>query len=425
MSDVDQVWLSQLPGFLAETIAGSPHDLDLTDSDHLDATRATADRLLESFPVAGALDELEAILLLHRDEVPLLVHLAVKLARSRQIVLRLTTPTHLSVVFAMYKEHERILSAEQNPVGEDFLRRKILQLRWLARDCDQLSWDLLAIDDGCPQGSGALAQGILAEERFGAGESAEVLFLADAIDGGLPVAAALETTNDSQKGGGVEYGMWHASRQPRPGHVIMFTDADLSTHLGQAGLLLGPIVEQGALAAIGSRREPESVVVKQGGRNTRGKLFIYLWKRLLPPLNYLVDTQCGFKAFRADVVANILEDMIEKKFAFDIELLLRVELVRPGAIAKVPIAWIDSEAASTTTELQPYLPMLNRVVDFYERYLPPTPEGNDFASFIRALDEESWERLTERTPAAIADADPATFDDFDAVSTAQLRELLT
>lgn len=138
-----------------------------------------------------------------------------------------------------------------------------------------------------------------------------------------------------------------------------------------------------------------------------------------------MDTQCGFKAFRADVVANILEDMIEKKFAFDIELLLRVELVRPGAIAKVPIAWIDSEAASTTTELQPYLPMLNRVVDFYERYLPPTPEGNDFASFIRALDEESWERLTERTPAAIADADPATFDDFDAVSTAQLRELLT
>jgi hypothetical protein len=49
--------------------------------------------------------------------------------------------------------------------------------------------------------------------------------------------------------------------------------------------------------AIGSRREPDSVVVKQGTRNDRGKLFIYLWKRMVPVLGDIIDTQCGFKAF--------------------------------------------------------------------------------------------------------------------------------
>ncbi|MCP3984272.1 MAG: hypothetical protein GY723_07775, partial [bacterium] len=39
----------------------------------------------------------------------------------------------------------------------------------------------------------------------------------------------------------------------------------------------------------------------------------------------------------------------ERGFAFDIELLTRIELRRPGAIAVVPTVWIDSEAESTTT----------------------------------------------------------------------------
>jgi hypothetical protein len=54
--------------------------------------------------------------------VPLLVHLAVKLARSRRMVEEIDRsrgksaepdagPLRVSVVFAMYREHERILPA--------------------------------------------------------------------------------------------------------------------------------------------------------------------------------------------------------------------------------------------------------------------------------------------------------------------------
>ena len=104
-----------------------------------------------------------------------------------------------------------------------------------------------------------------------------------------------------------------AAERDRSNHVVVFTDADLSTHLGQIGLLVAPIVQDGYDAAIGSRREPMSVVIKSGARNLRGKLFIYLWKRLIPKLSPIVDTQCGFKAFRADVARGIVEDTVEKR----------------------------------------------------------------------------------------------------------------
>lgn len=214
--------------------------------------------------------------------------------------------------------------------------------------------------------------------------------------------------------------MWEAAAEHRPNHVVLFTDADLSTHLGQCGLLMAPLLTGGADAAIGSRREPTSVVVKTGTRNTRGKLFIYLWKRLFPELGALVDTQCGFKAFTADTVRAVAGEMLEKQFAFDIELLLKTELRRADAITKVPVAWIDSEAASTTTDLQPYLPMLRKMAEMSRAYLPSRDEAAAFAGFIDGLDDEAWSRLVEAVPEAIATREPHTFGDWNDVTVDEL-----
>jgi hypothetical protein len=85
--------------------------------------------------------------------------------------------------------------------------------------------------------------------------------------------------------------------------------------------------------------------VKTGTRNTRGKLFIYLWKRLLPVLGDVVDTLCGFKAYRAAAARYVVQDTIEKRFAFDIEQLVKLEHARNRSIAIVPIAWIDRQGA--------------------------------------------------------------------------------
>lgn len=410
------------PRLLARLIESAPRFLDLTDECHLQQVQDTAEVLLSACQTRASLEELESRLAAEKEAVPLLVHLAVKLARSKQIVDAIDKPVHVSLIFAVYKEQDRIRTKEEHEYGENFLLRKISQLEWLFGENPNFTWDLTVVDDGDPEKTGDIALEIL--EANYSGNNVKVLFLEDAIREGLPVTRPMVSTQESQKGGSIAYGLWDAAQQGKPNHIVVFTDADLSTHLGQTGLLIDGIVNQGKAAVIGSRREEASIVVKKGVRNLRGKLFIYLWKRLIPNLNYVVDTQCGFKAFTADTVRGIVEDLIEKKFAFDIELLLKTELRNPDSILKVPIAWIDSEALSTTTQLQPYLGMLQSIAQMYHKYLAPNPESEAFAEFIETLDETGWNRLIENIPVAIAEADPVTFGDLNEVQVADFRVVI-
>lgn len=404
---------------LTARLAHCPPKIALTDPEHLLQVQELAEAVLQACPDPSSLDELGARWQEQGPEVPLMGHLAWKLARSRRFVETIEEPTHVSLVFAVYKEQNRIRTPEEHPNGEDFLVRKVSQLHWLFDGNPRVTWDLRLVDDGDPEGTGRIARQIC-QDRL-PGEDVRVLFLQEAIEAGLSVTQPMEDTDESNKGGAILYGMWDAVQEERPGHVVVFTDADLSTHLGQTGLLLEPILRGGHRAAIGSRREPDSVVVKGGSRNHRGKLFIYLWKRLLPLLSELVDTQCGFKAFRADTVREIVLDSEEKRFAFDIELLLRTQLLEAGSIARVGVAWLDSEAESTTTDLQPYLPMLQSVCRFYRRYLPECPEAERFAAFLEGLSEDRWAELLEAIPEAITSRDPAEFSDFSGVSAEDLR----
>jgi hypothetical protein len=411
--------LEKLIGLSRSQTGASPDQLDLNNAHHLSLATSFADDLLALGAPPGDYQALEAELVTRKDEVPLLVHLAAKLAIARSLVLNWSEPAHLSVVFAVYKEHQRILTGEQVPGGEDFLRRKVQQLAWLFAGRNDLTWDMFVVDDGCPEGSGRIAGEIIAQE--GLGDRVRVLFLAEAIEQGLPVVSPLADTSESMKGGSVELGLWTAALQEKDNHVVIFTDADLSTHLGQSGLLMDRILQGGMDAAIGSRRQTESVVIKKGSRNTRGKLFIYLWKRIINLIPEIIDTQCGFKGFRADVVRGIVPDMLEKKFAFDIELLIKTRLRRSHSIDQVGIAWIDSDALSTTTDIQPYLPMLKAMVGMYRHYLEETALESGFADFIDGLDEAAWERLQNNIPSGITDREPAEFVDYCGVTVEDLQ----
>lgn len=397
----------------------APARLDLTDGKHEKQTTDLAERLLAAAPDPADLRELELALITRKDEVPLLVHLAVKLALARASLLAEPGPVHLSVVFAVYKEHQRIRPASEVTGGEDFLVRKIAQLDWLTTGRADLNWDMLVVDDGCPHGSGALAAKIIA--AAGRADQVRVLYLADAIAAGHPTAAGLASPDDSRKGASIQLGLWEACRQERPGQVVVFTDADLSTHLGQCGLLVDAILAQGRDVAIGSRRMPDSVVIKPGARNERGKLFIYLWKRIIGILPDVIDTQCGFKGFSAATVRRILPDMLERQFAFDIELLIKSRLLRSDGLLQRGIAWIDSDVLSTTTDLQPYLPMLKAMVKMYRTYLPAETVADAFAAFIDDLDQPAWDRLLENIPAAITKREPAAFAGFAGVTVGDLR----
>ena len=145
---------------------------------------------------------------------------------------------------------------------------------------------------------------------------------------------------------------------------------------------------------------------------------------LSPALIEITDTQCGFKAFRAETARAILHDLLERGFAFDIELLLKAEQISANCLARVPIAWIDSEAESTTTALNPYLTMLKSIAGMNRKYLPSNLEAEAFVAFIESLDENQWSLLVENVPEAIASADPLCFGRFDEVTPDDLQLIL-
>lgn len=341
--------------------------------------------------------------------------LALRLARSRSWLRRELaldpSPLHLSIVFAVYRETGRLMPVDRHPHGEDLLVQKIRQLEWLCSPFPQVTWEMLVVDDGCPDGSAAVAREILVERCPEA--PVRVLELAEAIRQGdpLPFAEPLASTDQSRKGGSIVYGLQEAlnSRDPDPRHILVYTDADLSTHLGQVGLLVRHLARGEKLAAVGTRRHWRSAVVKEGSRDRRGRLFIYLWKGLLRPISFITDTQCGFKAFPDPVLREILRDLVEPGFAFDMELLLRTETLAPGRIARVPLVWIDSDEASTTTALAPYLDMLKAAARMYRAHPFASPEADALAGFIEGLEPAGWRRLLEVVPSVIADGEPGDF----------------
>merc|ERR1712178_290365 len=82
-------------------------------------------------------------------------HIAVKVAISKKL-LETMPALHVTVVFALYKEFNRILPkgaeskpGECHPNGEDFVRRKHKQMSWLFANKADSSWSLLGVDDGC------------------------------------------------------------------------------------------------------------------------------------------------------------------------------------------------------------------------------------------------------------------------------------
>ena len=401
-------------------IASSPKELDLTNDAHAEQIFESVASILKEGYSLTELDEVETDLIRQNNPEYIFVLLALKLAKAKILASNINEPYKISVVFAVYKEHNRIRKSSEHPHGEDFLLKKVKQLEWLFEDQPHVDWELIVVDDGCPEKSGLIAQEIIDANQLN--EKVKVLFLENAIEKKYAPASGISSTRESQKGGSIVYGMWEAVRETDDrNQIVIYTDADLSTHLGQVMLLVNPLLKKENLVAIGSRREPTSVVIKQGSRNDRGKLFIYLWKRLIPNLGDIIDTQCGFKAFKAEIVEDIIDDMIEKKFAFDIELLLRTAQLQKGETIKVPIAWIDSEEASTTTDLQPYLPMLKSIAQMYHKYLPKDDRAEEFADFIASMNEQNFVHLLDNIPEEITDREPLEFTTYDKVKVSDLK----
>ena len=356
-------------------------------------------------------------------------------AASARAIAAIATPVHLSVVWAMYQETERILRHDQHPHGEDFLFEKLRQIAWLADHNSLLTWDLIAVDDGCPSvpSSADVAASLVAEA--GLERRVSVLRLADAIGQRLPVTRTfgrLDSTADSRKGGAITYGMWAAVHQ-RAGlvpdgadHVVLYTDADLSTNLAQAGTPMLDVL-RGAAASAGQRYGvPGSVLVTASGPMTeptstgaKPDRMIVLFRHavramLVPTLGAVLDTQAGFKAFSADVVRRAIHHLDAYTETFDVELLLHAADQGRGAIAVPPIVFTEDFAASNFPSVDPsqrHLDMLHQIVDIHDRLVAPSGfvsiEAATLRNVIASMRLDGYVRLIE----ALRAADDPSADD--------------
>ena len=140
------------------------------------------------------------------------------------------------------------------------------------------------------------------------------------------------------KGAAVRRGIL-AGRAP----LVGFFDADLATPLDTLPAAIAAL-RGGAAAAIASRHVPGASFVETQPLTRRlgGHVFRTLSGALV---SGVADTQCGFKFFQRPVVTAALVRTRTTGFAFDVELLHRIQR-DGGEVVELPVAWTD-RAGST------------------------------------------------------------------------------
>jgi hypothetical protein len=351
-ADIDPSWEPTI-AMLSKNL---PDKIDLTDSSQDNLLFEAATDLLDKYPETSALQNFDRWITSSPEKYKNAILLVSKQALSKMYVKQIEYPLHVSLVLAMYNEHNRIRpKSNDNPNGEDFVRRKMKQMEWLLKD-SPLNFNMILVDDGCPKQSGKKAQEIIEKEGY---KNVKVLYLDDGIKRQSVVIKGLKSTSDSQKGGSIQFGMWQAlesySESDKP-HIVVFTDADMSAPVNEIGLLLGKQDDK-TMLTIASRYDAGGIYRGPGGKNgevqgltefdrrmigLRGLVF----SKLFPQTGKITDTQCGLKAFNAKLLRQILLKTKVRTFSFDIELLV-LAASTGTAIAFAPIYWHYSSADSS------------------------------------------------------------------------------
>jgi len=195
--------------------------------------------------------------------------------------------------------------------------------------------ELIVVNDGSTDGTGAIARKILSETNI--------------------ATRLLENFPNRGKGSAVRSGLL-AARGP----IGLFSDADLSTPIEETPKLIEPIANGEVDIAFGSRALDRSLIgVHQPWRREQGGRVFNLIVRAATGLPFW-DTQCGFKAFRLDVCLPILEAARVNGFAFDVELLYLAN--RAGLrIREIPVRWNHAEG-SKVNFFRDSLRMLREVI---------------------------------------------------------------
>jgi len=185
------------------------------------------------------------------------------------------------------------------------------------RTLDEKHWDaeVLVVNDGSSDDTAAIIQGFAAKD---------------------PRVRLIQNPTNRGKGYSVRNGMLRASA-----NIVMFTDADLSSPMGEAERLFAAI-RDGADIAIGSRwlEVSRQTIHQPLYRQFFGRCFNVV-TRMIMRLPF-ADTQCGFKAFRRSAAQTVFQLQRIERWGFDPEILF-IALKRGYNIKEVPVTWGHDE----------------------------------------------------------------------------------
>ena len=340
---------------------------------------------------------------------------------------------HMACVFAMYNEQNRIQTKEGHKNGQDFIRMKSKQLQWLFEGEKEKTFELMAVDDGCPNNSKGLARAIVEKEGY---SNVRVLDLEDEVKNESPffLDRGLKSgCKESRKGGAILYGLRTASQEAKEAkekgekreRLVMYTDSDLSSDMSLVGLLAHGIMVAGGAMSMGARYGSEGTfLVKPPTHGASGhpcshfeqpnmmKIVFrqYVRSRLLPMLEDILDTQCAFKCFRGEELLPILEEVRSMQADFDMELLLcaltalkkvqakKLCVVQPTLFTEdfAESNFMGGADADEDKPFKTYNQMNGALIGMHERYVDQESEEHKrVVGLIEYCKGLSWERYKE------------------------------
>jgi len=216
-----------------------------------------------------------------------------------------STVSNLSIIIPSYNEELRLPAT---------LERIAAYLSTYGREAE-----ILVVDDGSKDGTAAVAESLRNK---------------------IPTLRVISNGVNRGKGYSVRRGMQEAR-----GRIALFTDADLSAPIEEAGKLIDALETYDV--AIGSRAMDRSLITVHESpfREFAGIIF----NKIVQSVLWLpfVDTQCGFKAFRRERCGIIFEQQTIERFGFDPELLYLARHHGLRAV-EIPVRWGHSPATKVS-----------------------------------------------------------------------------
>ncbi|MFP3945463.1 MAG: flippase-like domain-containing protein [Archaeoglobaceae archaeon] len=120
------------------------------------------------------------------------------------------------------------------------------------------------------------------------------------------------------------------------GEFVAYMDVDLSTHMKHLRELVDAIAVEGYDIATGSRLMKESKTTRPAKRDVASKGYNSLIRLLLG--SKLRDHQCGFKAFKKEVILDLANEVKDNHWFWDTEVLILAQR-KNYRIKEFPVEW--------------------------------------------------------------------------------------